>query len=144
MVILLYILFNIIYTICAVPAGMISDKIGRKPVLVIGYLVFAITALELIFTSIHSILIPFITYGIFYALTEGVQRAFVVDLAPDHLKATALGVFHMAIALVALPCGVIAGLLWEQISPTATFIYGATLSITSVIGLMVITNGKQE
>ena len=134
-VILLYILFNIVYTICALPAGILSDKIGRKPVLVIGYLIFAITAMELIFTSIHSILIPFITYGIFYALTEGVQRAFVVDLAPEHLKATALGVFHMAIALVALPGGVIAGLLWDKISPTATFIYGATLAIISIVGL---------
>ncbi|MHA1880347.1 MAG: MFS transporter [Candidatus Heimdallarchaeota archaeon] len=134
MAILLYVLFYIVYTICIIPAGILSDKIGRKPVLVAGYLVFAITSFGLIFTSnIHSILLFFVIYGIFYAMIDGVQRAFVVDLAPKRLKATALGTFHTAIGLVALPGGFIAGLLWDRISPEATFMYGFMLAIISIV-----------
>jgi MFS family permease len=72
-------------------------------------------------------------YGIFYAMTDGVQRAFVVDLAPSHLKATALGTFHTAIGLMALPGGYIAGLLWDKMHPEVTFIYGLIMAIISTI-----------
>lgn len=132
--ILLYVLFYIVYTVCAIPSGILSDKIGRKPVLRAGYALFGITSLGLVFTSnIYSILLLFVTYGIFYAMIDGAQRAFVVDLAPEHLKATALGTFHTAIGLVALPGGYIAGLLWDKISPETTFIYGLTLAVISLI-----------
>jgi MFS family permease len=134
MAILLYVLFYIVYTVCAIPSGILSDKIGRKPVLRAGYLIFGITSLGLVFTSnIYNILLLFVTYGIFYAMIDGAQRAFVVDLAPKHLKATALGTFHTAIGLVALPGGYIAGLLWDKISPETTFIYGLTLTIISLV-----------
>jgi len=130
--ILLYVLFYISYVIFAIPSGILSDKIGRKPVLMSGYLVFAITSFGLIFTSsIYSISVFFIIYGIFYAMIDGAQRAFVVDLAPEHLRATALGTFHTAIGMVALPGGFIAGLLWDKISPETTFIYGSVLAIIS-------------
>ncbi|HJH27374.1 MAG TPA: MFS transporter, partial [Methanophagales archaeon] len=134
MAILLYVLFYIVYTVCAIPSGILSDKIGRKPVLRAGYVLFGITSLGLVFTSnIYSILLLFVIYGIFYAMIDGAQRAFVVDLAPEHLKATALGTFHAAIGLVALPGGYIAGLLWDKISPETTFIYGLTLAVISLI-----------
>ena len=132
--ILLYVLFYIVYTVCAIPSGILSDKIGRKPVLRAGYALFGITSLGLVFTSnIYSILLLFVIYGIFYAMIDGAQRAFVVDLAPEHLKATALGTFHTAIGLVALPGGCIAGLLWDKISPETTFIYGLTLAVISLV-----------
>ena len=132
--ILLYVLFYIVYVICAIPSGILSDKIGRKPVLIMGYLIFAIASFGLIFTSsIYSILLFFAIYGIFYAMIDGSQRAFVVDLAPEHLKATALGTFHTAIGFVALPGGLIAGLLWDKISPEATFIYGLVLAMISLL-----------
>jgi len=131
--ILLYVIFYIVYTICIIPFGILSDKIGRKPILIMGYLVFAITSIGLIFISnIYGILLFFVIYGIFYAMIDGIQRAFIVDLAPKHLKATALGAFHTSIGLVALPGGLIAGLLWDIISPEATFVYGFALSIISM------------
>jgi MFS family permease len=137
MAILLYVVFYIVYSICVIPLGIVSDKVGRKPVLMGGYVLFGITSFGLLVTSsFYGILLFFIIYGIFYAMIDGAQRAFVVDLAPQHLKGTALGVFHTAIGLVALPGGYIAGLLWDKVSPEATFGYGLILAIVSAVSLV--------
>ena len=69
-------------------------------------------------------------------MLNGVQRAFVADLAPKHLKAKALGVFHTAIGLVALPAGYIAGSLWDRIKPEATFAYGLSLAVAALLLFM--------
>ena len=135
--ILLYITFYIIYTIFTIPAGMISDKIGRKPVIGIGYALFGLTSFGLVFvSSLFQIVWLFVIYGVFYAMIDGVQRAFVVDLSPPDLKATALGTFHTATGLAALPAGVIAGLLWDTISPEMAFAYGFVLSIVAAASLL--------
>ena len=131
--ILLYVLFYIVYVLCSIPSGILSDRIGRKPVLMTGYLLFAITSIGLIFSSdIYSVMFLFAIYGIFYAMIDGTQRAFVVDLAPSHLRATALGTFHTAIGTVALPGGFVAGMLWDKINPEATFMYGFILTMLSL------------
>lgn len=131
-VILLYITFYIIYTIFTIPAGMISDKIGRKPVIGIGYVLFGLTSLGLIFvSSLFQIVWIFVLYGVFYAMIDGVQRAFVVDLSPPALKATALGTFHTATGLAATPACVIAGLLWDTVGLETAFAYGFVLSIVA-------------
>jgi MFS family permease len=135
--ILLYVVFYIVYSICVIPLGIVSDKVGRKAVLMAGYVLFCITSLGLLVTSgLYSIVLFFIIYGICYAMIDGTQRAFVVDLAPQHLKGTALGVFHTAIGLVALPGGYIAGFLWDKVSPEATFGYGLILAIVSAVLLI--------
>jgi MFS family permease len=134
---LLYAIFYVIYTIFTIPAGTLSDKIGRKPVIVIGYTLFGLTSLCLVFVSnLYSIIGLFMLYGVFYAMIDGVQRAFVVDLAPSELKATALGAFHTVTGLAALPAGLIAGLLWDMYSPETTFIYGFVLSALAVVLFM--------
>lgn len=142
--ILLYVLFYIIYTVFTIPAGMASDKIGRKPVLAFGYMLFAILSLGLLFTSQFCLLIIiFIIYGIFFALIDGVQRAFVVDLAPSELKGTALGTFHTATGLVALPGGFLMGLLWDRISPQVTFLLAFVLAACSLLLFMYVKNNKK-
>jgi MFS family permease len=131
---LLYVLFYVVYTLFTIPAGILSDKIGRKPVLVIGYVLFAITAIALLFTSqLVPLIIVFILYGIFFGMIDGVQRAFVVDLAPADLKGTALGTFYTATGLIALPGGFIAGYLWTTISPQATFLFALALTISGLL-----------
>lgn len=134
---LLYVLLYVVYTIFTIPAGTLSDKIGRQPVIVIGYALFGMTSLGLAFVSnLFQIVWLFALYGVFYAMIDGVQRAFVVDLSPPDLKATSLGAFHTATGLAALPAGVISGLLWDTISPEATFIYGFVLSFVAAALLL--------
>ena len=143
--ILLYVLFYVVYSLFTIPAGILSDKKGRKPVLMAGYVLFSATAIGLILTSqIYAIIILFVTYGIFFAMIDGVQRAFVVDLAPPNLKGTALGTFHTFTGIVALPGGFILGLLWDKISPQATFIFAFLLSICSLVLFIFVKNTKQS
>ncbi|KAA0000091.1 MAG: MFS transporter [Thermoplasmata archaeon] len=136
MPILLYVLFNIFYALFAIPFGKLSDKIGRKKVIGFGYLLFSLTSLGFaFFNSLMAFIILFALYGIVYAIVDGNQRAYVSDLSPERLRATALGTFHTVIGLASLPSSLIAGFLW-QINPSATFIYGAAISIFSAISII--------
>jgi MFS family permease len=110
-----------------------------------SYLLFAFVSTGLMLASnIYVVILCFGAYGIFYAMLDGVQRAFVADLAPKHLKATALGVFHTTIGLVALPAGYIAGSLWDRIRPEATFAYGLSLAVFALLLFMFVRTNVPE
>ena len=143
--ILIYIIYYIAYTLFTIPAGIVSDKIGRKPILIFGYVLFAIVSIGFIFTfQLYMLIIFTIIYGIFFGLIDGVQRAFVVDLAPSELKGTALGTFHTVTGLAALPGGFIMGLLWDIISPQGTFLFAFILAVCSLFLFIFVKNNKKE
>lgn len=141
--ILFYMIFLLISALFSISAGMLSDKIGRKPVIIIGYLIFGITCILLtFFSALFLILLGFILFGVFSAFVEGVQKAYVVDLAPADLKGTALGTYHTAIGIVALPAGLIMGLIWDTISSEAMFVYSLFLTSISIILFLLVKNNK--
>ena len=130
--ILLYALYNVVYAVISIPAGILSDRVGRGKVLTLGYLFFGLTCLGFAFLhSTAALVVLFVLYGLVYALVVGAERAFACDLAPEDCRGTALGTLHTFIGLVALPAGLIAGLLWEHIGSWATFIYGGALGLTA-------------
>jgi len=142
--ILLYILFNVFYAVLAIPFGRLSDKIGRKKVIMLGYLLFSLTSLGFaLFNSLMAFILLFALYGMVYAIVDGNQRAYISDLSSEKLRATALGTFHTAIGLTSLPASLIAGFLW-QINPSITFIYGTVVSIISVIFFATFRNHFRE
>lgn len=132
--ILLYVLFNIVYASFAVPSGILSDKLGRKKVLVAGYTLFGFMCLGFaISKSLLSMIILFIAYGAAFALIRGNERAFISDLAQPERRGYALGSFHAMVGFAALPSSLIAGFLWEYFSATATFLYGSIMAFTAAI-----------
>ena len=134
---LVYLTYNIVYAIFAMPAGIWSDKIGRKKVILLGYLMLAATAILFSFiTSNIFVWLIFALYGLQIAFVNGTSRAFVSDLSPKHEKGTGMGVYQTATGLAILPASIIAGALWDTLGAHAPFIYAAILSITASIMLV--------
>ncbi len=136
--ILLYILMNIFYAGLSVPFGSLSDKIGRKKVLLMGYALFAITTLGFaMFHSLISYIVLFALYGIVNAIIDGNQKALVSDLAHNSAQGTGIGAYYTTTGLVALPASIIAGALWNY-APAAPFVYAAVMSGVAALMLLVI------
>jgi len=134
--ILLYVWFNVIYALSSVPAGILSDKIGRKKTLIVGYFVYSFTCTGFsLANSLSAFIVLFAIYGLSFGLIEGNQRAFASDFVASNLSGTALGTLHTCVTLANLPAGIIAGLLWN-FNPSLPFLYGAGLGILSVLFLM--------
>jgi len=139
--ILLYVLFNIFYAIFAIPFGSLSDKIGRKTVILLGYLLFSFMALGFAFLfSLPAFIALFALYGTVFAVLDGNQRALVSDLSSEKLRSTALGTYHTVTGLIALPSSLIAGLFWELINPTVMFLYGSILGLLAVTIFLLFKN----
>jgi MFS family permease len=137
-VILLYFIYNIVASILSMPFGKLSDKIGRKNLLVPGYIAFALCYLGFAFASSSvSMTAVFVLYGIYTAMITGVERAFVAEVSPQELKGTMLGLHSTVAGIALLPASVIAGLLWNSFGATVPFIFGASLSLTAAAVLMV-------
>ena len=137
---LLYLFMNVIYAVAAFPFGIVSDRIGRKAVLLMGLVIFFIVYLGFAFASSALVIwVLFPLYGLYYGLTDGVSRALVSDLDPTHLKATAFGPYYFVVGIVAFPARQIAGALWQPVGPTFAFLYGAFMAVTAllVIGFFV-------
>jgi len=131
---LVWLLFNVVYSLVSTPAGILSDRIGRKRVMVSGYLVFALVYLGFALAgAAWEVWGLFVVYGVYYGVTEGVARAFAADLVPGHLRGTAFGVYHTLTGLALLPASLIAGWLWQSFTPAAPFAFGAVLSSVAAV-----------
>jgi MFS family permease len=131
--ILFYLAFNLVYALAALPAGILSDRLGRPRVILAGYLAFAAMAGGLIvFSEAWQLLVLFVLFGLSAALVNAVERAFVADLAPPNLRATALGTYHTLTGVARFPASAVAGFLW-LLAPAATFAYGLIFSLGAVL-----------
>ncbi len=128
--------FNLIYAVFSGPLGAWSDRIGRKRIIIGGWLTYGVIYLGFaVATSATQIWVMYALYGLYYAAVEGTTKALVADLIPHEQRGTAYGLFNATQGLMALPASVLAGVLWQGIGgwtgfgPTAPFIVGAVLAL---------------
>lgn len=133
--ILLYLLYNVVYAVGVYPFGRLSDRIGRKSLLVAGYAVYGVIYLGFGVTGATFLPILFGMYGLYIALTEGVEKALVSELAPTPQRATLIGLHATAIGIGLLPASLLAGLLWDTFGASAPFYLGGVLGIAAAVAL---------
>jgi hypothetical protein len=130
--------FNATNAIVAWPAGALSDRIGRRGLIAAAWLIYAACyAGFAVATSAVWVAPLWVAYGTYYALSEGVGKALVADLAPAELRATAFGILNSVVGIMILPASVIAGVLWSAIAPPAPFWFGAACAASAVVLLLV-------
>jgi len=123
-------------SLLAFPLGRMSDRVGRKRVLVAGYLVFALAYGLFAWAPGKAwIVAAFALYGVFTSLTTGVARALIAEIAPPELKGTMLGLHATIVGIALLPASVIAGFLWNAFGPAVPFAVGASLSLAAALTL---------
>ncbi|MFC1962625.1 MFS transporter [Chloroflexota bacterium] len=137
MTLLMLATFNLVYSLVSVPAGVLSDKIGRKAVMLLGWALSVLVYLGFAAAdSLWHVWLLFAVYGLYYGMTEGVARAFVADLVGEERRGTAYGIYHGAVGASLLPASIIAGFLWHAVDPAAPFLFGAGLSFLAAVGLL--------
>ncbi len=136
-VILAYVVYNVAYALLSFPAGVVADRLGLRPVLAGGFAIFGLVYLGFAAVEGAGAVWPlFAAYGVAMALTEGVGRALISDLAPADRRGTFLGVYHTAIGLTAVVASVLAGVLWDQVAPAAPFALGAARGLVAALLLV--------
>jgi len=136
-VVLMLVVFNIAYAVTALPAGILSDRLGRRWVITLGWFIYALVYLGFALASeLWQVWLLFAIYGVYYGMVEGAARAFVADLVPAEKRGTAYGLYHGVVGLTLLPASMIAGWLWQAYSPAAPFYFGAGLAFLAMLGIM--------
>jgi len=126
--------FNAVYTLVSTPAGSLSDRIGRRRLIVGGWLVYAAIYLGfgLARTGWH-VWALYAVYGVYYGLAYGTAKAMVADIVPEELRGTAYGTYNAVLGLLDFPASLIAGLLWRYLAPSAPFYFGGALALAAAL-----------
>jgi MFS family permease len=129
--------FNLVYTLLSTPAGALSDRIGRRKVIIGGWLAYATIYFGFALSRQGwQIWTFYVLYGIYYGLAYGTTKAMVADLVPTDLRGTAYGTYNAILGVLDLPASVIAGLLWQSLGAPAPFFFGAILALVAAILMM--------
>jgi len=134
--VLAYAVYNLVYAAAGWPAGILSDRLGRRGILGTGFLIFAVVYGGLGLATGTPIVWPlFALYGLYIALTDGVTKAYITDLVPATHRGGALGLYAATTGLMALVSSVLAGLLWDHVSPAAPFYLGGITALGAAIAV---------
>ena len=138
------VVFNLIYTLVSAPAGKLSDRIGRRRLIIYGWVVYALIYLG--FSAAQSgwqIFGLYAVYGLYYGLAYGSSKAIVADLVPAELRGTAYGTYNAVLGILDLPASLIAGILWQGLGtwagfgPSAPFLFGGVLALVAAVMMAV-------
>ena len=143
---LVYLITSLVSVIAAIPAGTLSDRIGKEKLLVAGFLIYAVVYL---FFGLNvgegALFVLFALYGLYSAATDGIQKAFVADVTDANKKGTALGIYNALLGITLLPASLIAGILYDRVTSSIPFLFGAAMALLATIMMAVymITGRKQ-
>jgi MFS-type transporter involved in bile tolerance (Atg22 family) len=128
----------------ALPAGVLSDRIGRIPVLIIGWTCRVLALLALAFADARGVIVwlLFLAYSASLAITEPAERSVIGDHAPANLRGTAFGLYHLASGVLVLPGAIVFGTIWQSFSSTHAFVTAAAITATAAIVLLWIVREK--
>jgi MFS family permease len=133
---MIWVVLHIVKMISSVPGGIVSDRIGRKKVIVAGYVVYALVYAGFGAANQHwQAWTLFAFYGIYFGFTEGVEKALVADFAPAHLRGSAFGLYHLVIGAGAFPASLLFGFVWQRYGSAAAFGMGAGLALLAGVML---------
>ncbi|MEJ7809136.1 MAG: MFS transporter [Gemmatimonadaceae bacterium] len=136
---LLWAMLHVVKSASSTPGGTLSDRIGRKPLIVAGWLLYAAVYLAFGRASVawHAWAL-FAAYGIFFGLTEGVEKALVADIVPADRRGAAFGWYNLAIGLGALPASLLFGMVWDRAGSAAAFALGAALALAAGVAIAIV------
>ncbi len=137
MIPLLWAFFHVVKMLSSMPFGALSDRIGRRKIIVTGWVVYALTYVGFGYATTETdVWLLFTLYGLFYGLTEGTEKAFLVDISNAEERGSAFGWYNFAIGIGALPASLLFGLIWQLVGSKAAFAFGAGLAGLAALLLM--------
>ena len=141
---ILWAFLNLVKALLGTWGGGLSDRVGRKPLIVAGWLVYAVVYFGFAFANQTWHAWALIgSYGLFYALTEGTEKALVADLVPFSKRGAAFGWFNLAIGLGALPASLIFGAIWDRAGSHFAFMFGASLALVASVGMLFVAPARR-
>lgn len=140
---ILWAMLHVVKALSSTPGGALSDRLGRKPLVVAGWLVYAVVYFLLGRAGDEwQVWALFAVYGVYFGLTEGVEKALVADLVPADRRGTAFGWYNLAIGLGALPASLIFGAIWDRWGAAVAFTYGAAMALVAALGITLVLSGR--
>ena len=133
------VVMNVVYALAAYPAGILSDKIERTSIMIIGFGLLVIADIVLALSSgVTGVMIGVVLWGLHMGFTQGLLSTMVADNAPAELRGTAYGMFNLAGGIAMLAASVIAGVLWDVTGPAGTFAAGAGFTVIALLGVLAV------
>ncbi len=145
LILILWAVFHVVKSASSTPGGSLSDRFGRRPLIIAGWLVYGAVYLGFaVATATWHAWALFIVYGFYFGLTEGVEKALVADLVPANVRGAAFGWYNLTIGLAALPASLIFGGLWQAYGARTAFFVGAGLALVACVGLFFVTRSRSS
>jgi MFS family permease len=141
----IWVVLHIVKMGSSIPGGIASDRLGRKTVIIAGWVIYALVYVGFaVADSQWHAWALFTVYGLFFGLTEGAEKALVADFAPEHLRGSAFGLYNLVIGVGALPASLLFGLVWQKFGAVAAFSMGAGFAIVASMLIALLTVKKYE
>jgi MFS family permease len=141
----LWAMLHVVKSTSSTPGGALSDRVGRTPLLVAGWTVYALVYLGFAFASATwQAWALFALYGVYFGLTEGVEKALVADVVPSARRGAAFGWYNLTIGIGALPASLAFGVVWDRYGADTAFLLGAALAIAAAAGIVFVRPGRRR